>query len=105
MNRKSKITSPQSQVAEKSVIGTVIKLWPYIWPHDRPSLKRLVFVAVLLLIAAKLVTATVPFFFKYVTDSLAGNELDLPFLPLFLLTPLMLILGFVAARILGVAFN
>ena len=105
MSRKSKTTSPQSQVAEKSVIGTVVKLWPYIWPHDRPSLKRLVFVAVLLLIAAKLVTATVPFFFKYVTDSLAGNELDLPFLPLFLLTPLMLILGFVAARILSIVFN
>ncbi|MDA0800338.1 MAG: ABC transporter ATP-binding protein/permease [Proteobacteria bacterium] len=92
-------------MAEKSVIGTVVKLWPYIWPHDRPSLKRLVFIAVLLLIAAKLVTATVPFFFKYVTDSLAGNALDLPFLPLFLLTPLMLILGFVAARILSIAFN
>ena len=105
MNSNRHTTSPQSQVAEKSVIGTVIKLWPYIWPHDRPSLKRLVFVAVLLLIAAKLVTATVPFFFKYVTDSLAGNELDLPFLPLFLLTPLMLILGFVAARILSIAFN
>ena len=105
MNSKRQTTTPQSQVAKKSVIGTVVKLWPYIWPHDRPSLKRLVFVAVLLLIAAKLVTATVPFFFKYVTDSLAGNELDLPFLPLFLLTPLMLILGFVAARILGIAFN
>ena len=105
MDSKRKTTSPQNQMAEKSVIGTVVKLWPYIWPHDRPSLKRLVFVAVLLLIAAKLVTATVPFFFKYVTDSLAGNELDLPFLPLFLLTPLMLILGFVAARILSIAFN
>ena len=79
MNNKRKTTIPQTQMAEKSVIGTVLKLWPYIWPHDRPSLKRLVFVAVLLLIAAKLVTATVPFFFKYVTDSLAGNELDLPF--------------------------
>ena len=105
MDSKRQTTTPQSQVAEKSVIGTVVKLWPYIWPHDRPRLKHLVFVAVLLLIAAKLVTATVPFFFKYVTDSLAGNELDLPFLPLFLLTPLMLILGFVAARILGIAFN
>ena len=105
MNRKPETTSLQSQMGEQSVIGTVVKLWPYIWPHDRPSLKRLVFVAVLLLIAAKLVTATVPFFFKYVTDSLAGNALDLPFLPLFLLTPLMLILGFVAARILSIAFN
>ena len=105
MNNKRKTTISQTQMAEKSVIGTVVKLWPYIWPHDRPRLKHLVFVAVLLLIAAKLVTATVPFFFKYVTDSLAGNELNLPFLPLFLLTPLMLILGFVAARILSIVFN
>ena len=100
MKRKPEITSPQSQMGEKPVIGTVVKLWPYIWPHDRPSLKRLVFVAVLLLIAAKLVTATVPFFFKYVTDSLAGNALDLPFLPVFLLTPLMRILDVdVVARV------
>jgi ATP-binding cassette subfamily B protein len=105
MNSKSSNNNTPKSGGEKSVIGTVVKLWPYIWPHDRPSLKHLVFVAVLLLIAAKLVTATVPFFFKYVTDSLAGNELDLPFLPLFLLTPLMLILGFVAARILGIVFN
>jgi ABC-type transport system involved in Fe-S cluster assembly fused permease/ATPase subunit len=105
MNSTNKSEQPQKQMADKPVFGTVIKLWPYIWPHDRPSLKRLVFIAVLLLIAAKLVTATVPFFFKYVTDSLAGNELDLPYLPLFLLTPLMLILGFVAARIVSIASN
>jgi len=105
MNNTSKSEQPQTQMADKPVFGTVIKLWPYIWPHDRPSLKRLVFIAVLLLVAAKLVTATVPFFFKYVTDSLAGNALDLPYLPLFLLTPLMLILGFVAARIVSIAFN
>jgi ABC-type transport system involved in Fe-S cluster assembly fused permease/ATPase subunit len=105
MNNTSKSEQPQTQMADKPVFGTVIKLWPYIWPHDRPSLKILVFIAVLLLVAAKLVTATVPFFFKYVTDSLAGNALDLPYLPLFLLTPLMLILGFVAARIVSIAFN
>ena len=105
MTSNPKTEPPQPQGAEKSVFGTIVKLWPYIWPHDRPSLKRLVFVALLLLIIAKLVTATVPFFFKYVTDSLAGNELDLPYLPLFLLTPFMLILGFVAARIMSIAFN
>jgi ABC-type transport system involved in Fe-S cluster assembly fused permease/ATPase subunit len=105
MNNTIKSEQLQTQMADKPVFGTVIKLWPYIWPHDRPSLKRLVFIAVLLLVAAKLATATVPFFFKYVTDSLAGNTLDLPNLPLFLLTPLMLILGFVAARIVSIAFN
>lgn len=103
MNNTDKSEKPQTQMADKPVFGTVVELWPYIWPHDRPSLKRLVFIAVLLLVAAKLVTATVPFFFKYVTDSLVGNALDLPFLPLFLLTPLMLILGFVGARIVSIA--
>jgi ABC-type bacteriocin/lantibiotic exporter with double-glycine peptidase domain len=105
MNRANKSGQSQMQMADKPVFGTVIKLWPYLWPHDRPSLKRLVFIAVMLLIAAKLVTATVPFFFKYVTDSLAGDELAFSHLPLFLLTPLMLILGFVAARIVSIAFN
>jgi ABC-type transport system involved in Fe-S cluster assembly fused permease/ATPase subunit len=105
MNNTSKSEEPKTQMADKPVFSTVIKLWPYIWPHDSPRLKHLVFIAVLFMVAAKLVTATVPFFFKYVTDSLADNALDLPYLPLFLLTPLMLILGFVAARIVSIAFN
>jgi len=105
MNNTNKFEQPKTQMADKPVFGTLIKLWPYIWPHDRPSLKRLVFIAVLLLVAAKLLTATVPFFFKYVTDSLAGNTLDLPYFPLFLLTPFMLILGFVVVRIASITFN
>ena len=76
---------------EPSVIATVLKLWPYIWPRDHPKLKRRVFVALFFLVAAKLATAMVPFFFKFVTDVLTGNDLGLPTVPLFLLTPLMLI--------------
>jgi len=52
MNSTNKSEQPQMQMAEEPVFGTVIKLWPYIWPHDRPGLKRLVFIAVLLLVAA-----------------------------------------------------
>ena len=97
----------QSSVDQKesSVLSTVLKLWPYIWPHDHPRLKRRVFIALMFLISAKLATAVVPFFFKFVTDTLAGNDLNMPALPLFLLTPFMLIVGFMLARILTNAFN
>ncbi|MGB2061388.1 MAG: ABCB family ABC transporter ATP-binding protein/permease [Candidatus Puniceispirillales bacterium] len=90
---------------ESSVLSTILKLWPYIWPHGHPRLKRRVFIALVFLVAAKLATAVVPFFFKFVTDSLAGNDLDITAVPLFLLTPLMLIIGFISARILTNAFN
>ena len=90
---------------ESSVLSTILKLWPYIWPHGHPRLKRRVFIALVFLVAAKLATAIVPFFFKFVTDSLAGNDLDISAVPLFLLTPLMLIIIFISARILTNAFN
>ena len=84
---------------------TVLKLWPYIWPRDHPRLKRRVFVALLFLVAAKLATAIVPFFFKFVTDVLTGNDLDLPMVPLFLLTPSMLVIGFISMRVMTIGFN
>jgi ABC-type transport system involved in Fe-S cluster assembly fused permease/ATPase subunit len=90
---------------DPSVIITVMKLWPYIWPRDHPRLKRRVFVALVFLVAAKLATATVPFFFKFATDTLAGNDLTVSFVPLFLLTPVMLIFGFIVSRMLMTGFN
>jgi len=92
-------------IEEPSVITTVLKLWPFIWPRDHPDLKRRVFFALLFLVAAKLATALVPFLFKFVTDVLAENDLGLPMVPLFMLTPLMLIVGFIAMRILTNGFN
>ena len=95
----------EEQSQEPSVIITVLKLWPYIWPRDHPRLKRRVFVALLFLVAAKVATAMVPFFFKFVTDVLTGNDLDLPMVPLFLLTPLMLVIGFISMRVMTIGFN
>ena len=92
-------------IEEPSVIITVLKLWPYIWPRDHPDLKRRVFFALLFLVAAKLATALVPFLFKFVTDVLAGNDLGVPMVPLSMLTPLMLISGFIIMRILTNGFN
>ncbi len=55
------------------LIPTIVHLWPYIWPSDRPDLKLRVFGALLLLLAAKFATVAVPFTFKWATDALAGH--------------------------------
>src|SRR5215467_10184507 len=56
-----------------SLFSIMRGLWPYIWPADRRDLKLRVAVAMLLLLAAKLVTIAVPFTFKWATDALAGE--------------------------------
>jgi ATP-binding cassette subfamily B protein len=48
-------------------------LWPYIWPTDRIDLKLRVLFAVLLMVAAKLVTIAVPYAYKWATDALTGH--------------------------------
>src|ERR1700751_5278472 len=56
-----------------TLIGTLIHLWPYIWPSDRVDLKMRVMWSVVLLLIAKLATLTVPFTFKWATDALSGK--------------------------------
>ena len=47
-------------------------LAPYIWPSDRPDLKRTVVASLVLMLAAKLVTVAMPYTFKWVTDALVA---------------------------------
>jgi ATP-binding cassette subfamily B protein len=56
-----------------ALLKTVIHLWPYIWPSDRRDLKMRVIGAMVLLLAAKLATISVPFTFKWAIDALAGG--------------------------------
>jgi ATP-binding cassette, subfamily B, heavy metal transporter len=56
-----------------TLFGTIVHLWPYIWPTDRADLKLRVLGAMLLLLAAKLATISVPFTFKWAIDALAGH--------------------------------
>jgi ATP-binding cassette subfamily B protein len=55
------------------LLGTVIALWPYIWPADRRDLKLRVWVTMGLLLVAKIATMAVPFTFKWATDALTGQ--------------------------------
>src|SRR6187399_2593934 len=55
-----------------TLIGTLVHLWPYIWPGDRADLKMRVVWSMVLLLIAKLATLTVPFTFKWAIDALNG---------------------------------
>ena len=64
---------PASDRTEKAtLIGTLVHLWPYIWPGDRADLKMRVVWSMVLLLIAKLATLSVPFTFKWAIDALNG---------------------------------
>ena len=46
------------------------QLWPYIWPSQRPDLRRRIYGAFVLLVLAKLATIAMPYAFKWATDAL-----------------------------------
>jgi ATP-binding cassette subfamily B protein len=66
---------PEDAVAQKATLfGTLVHLWPYIWPGDRADLKMRVVWSVVLLLIAKAATLIVPFTFKWATDALTGAD-------------------------------
>ena len=48
----------------------LVQLWPYIWPSQRPDLRRRIYGAFVLLVFAKLATVAMPYSFKWATDAL-----------------------------------
>src|SRR6266446_3657000 len=87
-----------------SLFAIMPGLWPYIWPQDRRDLKHRVAAAIVLLLAAKLVTIAVPFTFKWATDALAGQG-SAPFassswLAWVLAAPIVMTIGYGGMRIL-----
>src|SRR6201995_2097438 len=65
---------PVPSVERATLIGTLVHLWPYIWPRDRADLKMRVVWSVVLLLVAKVATLTVPFTFKWAIDALTGAD-------------------------------
>jgi ABC-type transport system involved in Fe-S cluster assembly fused permease/ATPase subunit len=61
-------------VQRATLLGTLVHLWPYIWPGDRADLKMRVVWSMVLLLIAKLATLSVPFTFKWAIDALTGHD-------------------------------
>ena len=65
--------SSASPADKATLIGTLVHLWPFIWPGDRADLKMRVVWSVVLLLIAKVATLAVPFTFKWAIDALSGT--------------------------------
>ncbi|UOM36794.1 ABC transporter ATP-binding protein/permease [Acuticoccus sp. I52.16.1] len=98
------------------MFGALRGLWPYMWPSDRADLKLRVAVAILALVAAKVVTVLIPYTYKWATDALTAGEFgpaaaeritDTPGwnLPAFLVGPIMLVVAYGVGRLLSMGFN
>src|SRR3954453_4589442 len=66
------LTSTSTSPEKATLVGTLVHLWPYIWPSDRADLKMRVVWSMVLLLIAKLATLSVPFTFKWAIDALTG---------------------------------
>ena len=69
----SKMTDWNAPEARRSGMNVVVKVAPYLWPDDKPWVKRRVVVALLMLLVAKLIAVGTPFFYKAAVDSLSGD--------------------------------
>src|SRR6266568_1605409 len=56
-----------------SLLQTIVRLWPFIWPSERRDLQLRVGLAMLLLLMAKIATIAVPFTYKWAVDALTGQ--------------------------------
>jgi ATP-binding cassette, subfamily B, heavy metal transporter len=68
------IPAPDNPFGQATLTGTLVHLWPYIWPSDRIDLKTRVIWSVVLLLLAKVATLAVPFTFKWAIDALTGAD-------------------------------
>ncbi len=80
-------------------------LWPYMWPTERPDLRRRVLWATFYLVLAKLLTVAIPYFYKWATDSLTGANSAAELLPLVLTGAVTLVVAYNVARVISVALN
>ncbi|MBL4627517.1 MAG: ABC transporter ATP-binding protein/permease [Roseicyclus sp.] len=67
-------TAAIEEAERRSGWRTIRKVSPYLWPDDKPWVKRRVVIALLMLILAKVITVSTPFLYKAAVDLLAGDS-------------------------------
>jgi len=70
--------TPVPSDTEKPASGwqTIRRVLPYLWPEGEGWVKRRVVGALLMLVAAKIVSVSTPFLYKQAVDNLAGDAPD-----------------------------
>ena len=66
-------TSADASRVEAPAMQTIRRVIPYLWPADAPWVRRRVMIALLLLVCAKVISVSTPFFYKAAVDALAGE--------------------------------
>jgi ATP-binding cassette, subfamily B, heavy metal transporter len=74
--RRSTATSADVPANPASGMSTLRRVAPYLWPDGEPWVKRRVVLALLFLLAAKLVSVTTPWIYKLAVDKLSGVAPD-----------------------------
>jgi ATP-binding cassette, subfamily B, heavy metal transporter len=89
---------PRPKGRLKDELRALGALGPHLWPRDSAALRRRVVLAVLCLVAGKLVNIAVPFLYKHAVDDLSPARA-------LVAAPVMLILAYGAARVMAQGFN
>ncbi|MBU2581712.1 MAG: ABC transporter ATP-binding protein/permease [Alphaproteobacteria bacterium] len=106
MGRRPKINAELLGAREDH--WTVFKgLLPFVWPQGRPDLRRNVVLAFAILLAAKIITVSVPVAFKMATDALTALTGAEPASGAVMLSAgvTMLIVAYGSARLMSIVFN
>ncbi|WP_422049681.1 ABCB family ABC transporter ATP-binding protein/permease [Shimia sp.] len=93
-------TREMAQKERRSNLRIIRSVLPYIWPKGAPELRVRVVVAMLALVAAKVVAVFTPVLYKNAVDSLAGEGV-----PIFALGAVGLTVAYGTNRLLAVGFD
>ena len=99
----STATSADAGTPATSGLVTIRRVLPYLWPRGETWVKQRVVLALAMLVMAKIVSVTTPFFYKAAVDRLAGDAPSGAFL--MGLTAVALTLAYGLARLGAVAFG
>ena len=92
-------TADEKTISREEGWRTLRRFLPYLWPAEQPALKLRIVIAMLLVLAAKAVTLSLPFAYKRAVDTMtnAGNEL--------VMVALAFVLAYAAGRLAAVCFD
>ncbi|MCA3443133.1 MAG: ABC transporter ATP-binding protein/permease [Rhodobacter sp.] len=103
--RKVTTTATSADAADRPTSGmqTIRRVLPYLWPDGQAWVKRRVVLALMALVAGKLISVTTPYLYKVAVDALAREQRDDAWLLVYGAVGLTVAYG--VARLGAVAFN